>query len=417
VRRIVIVGGSLGGLRAAESVRRAGFTDEVLVIGAERWMPYDRPPLSKQLLAGQVEPESLEFPRRRSIQDVRWLLGVPVTGIDLDAQVVTLADGQELGWDGLVAATGLRPRRLDLPGPSVGRHALRAIEDATSLRAELVPGARVVVIGAGFIGCEVAATARGLGCSVQIVAPESEPLERALGVLVGAVFRARHEQHGVGFHLGRLPVGIEPAPGADRVGAVRLDDGTVLPADVVVEAVGCLPNVEWLRDTGLDLTDGVRTDGWLRAISSEGRACPHVVAVGDLARFPNALVDEVPRRVEHWSVPTETARRAGPALVAGLTGTPLSAEPFRPVPSFWSDQYGLRLQSFGTLVTADEVRLLQGDPAREFVAGYFRSGQLLGVAGIESMPELLRLRAEISHARKSATRPPTDVLGRMLMTE
>ncbi len=412
MQRVVVVGASLGGLRAAEAVRGAGFTGEVVVVGDERHLPYNRPPLSKEALAGEavIEAAGLEFRRRKSVDDVRWVLGNGASAGDLAARQVTLADGEVLDFDGLVAASGLRVRRLSLPAPDAGRHAVRTIEDAAALRRDLTAGARgpagagagaggparVVVIGAGFVGCEVAATARRLGCTVHVVAPEQVPMQRPLGIEVGAALQRRHEAQGVVFHLGRLPSSVL---GSDRVEAVVLDDGTRLDADVVVEALGCVPNTEWLSGNGLDLTDGVLTDGWLRALGLDGAAHGELVAVGDVARFPNALVDDVPRRVEHWSIPTDTAKRAGPALVAHLTGAPLDRAPFAPVPSFWSDQYGQRLQSFGSLGIADEIRLLEGDLDGDFVAGYFRASELVGVVGINCMPALM------SHRTALAARP------------
>ncbi len=396
-QRVVVAGASLGGLRAAEGLRAAGFSGEIVVVGDEPHLPYNRPPLSKEALAGDVPFESLEFRRRKGVADVVWRLGSPVAEAGLAAKEVVLADGSVLSFDGLVAATGLRVRRLTLPAPVGGRHALRTLEDAVSLRAELHPGTRVVVIGAGFIGCEVAATAVGLGCAVDVVAPEEVPMQRPLGTDVGGAMLRRHTAHGVRMHLGRLPAHVDASssdPG--RVGAVVLDDGTRLAADVVVEALGCVPNTEWLVPTGLDVSDGVRTDGWLRATDPEGHARSDVVAVGDVARFPNALFDDVSRRVEHWSIPTDTAKRAAPALVAGLTGADLDPAPFGPVPSFWSDQYGLRLQSFGALGIADTVKLLEGDLDGEFITGYERSGVLVGVVGIGLMKSLLGYRAEIA---------------------
>ncbi len=407
MQRIVVVGASLGGLRAAEAVRGVGFTGEVVVIGDEAHLPYNRPPLSKEALAGEavIEAAGLEFRRRKSVDDVRWVLGNGASACDLAARQVTLADGEVLDFDGLVAASGLRVRRLSMPAPEGGRHAVRTIEDAAALRRDLTAGGagggaagpvRLVVIGAGFVGCEVAATARGLGCTVHVVAPEQVPMQRPLGIEVGAAMRRRHEAQGVVFHLGRLPSSVL---GSDRVEAVVLDDGTRLDADVVVEALGCVPNTEWLSGNGLDLTDGVLTDGWLRALDLDGAAHGDLVAVGDVARFPNALVDDVPRRVEHWSIPTDTAKRAGPALVAHLAGAPLDPAPFAPVPSFWSDQYGHRLQSFGSLGIADEIRLLEGDLDGDFVAGYFRDATLVGVVGINCMPALM------SHRTALAARP------------
>ncbi|WP_088319361.1 NAD(P)/FAD-dependent oxidoreductase [Kineosporia sp. R_H_3] len=399
-QRVVVAGASLGGLRAAEGLRAAGFTGEVVVVGDEPHMPYNRPPLSKEALAGDLAFSALEFRRRKSVDDVTWRLGSAVAEASLGTREVILADGSVLPFDGLVVATGLRVRRLTLPAPEAGRYAVRTLEDAVALRADLRPGARVVVIGAGFIGCEVAATAVGLGCEVDVVAPEDVPMQRPLGPEVGAAMQRRHEAHGVRMHLHRLPAVVEArTTGADAdpglVGAVVLDDGTRLPADVVVEALGCVPNTEWLAATGLDIADGVRTDGWMRALDPEGHPRSDVVAVGDVARFPNALFDDVPRRVEHWSIPTDTAKRAAPALVAGLSGADLDPAPFAPMPSFWSDQYGARIQSFGSLGVADTVRVLEGDLDGEFVAGYERGGDLVGVVGVGLMPSLMKLRAEM----------------------
>jgi NADPH-dependent 2,4-dienoyl-CoA reductase/sulfur reductase-like enzyme len=396
-RRVLVAGASLGGLRAAEGLRANGFDGEIVVVGAEPHLPYNRPPLSKEALAGKVGFDALEFRRRAGVADVVWRLGCTVAEASLQAREVVLADGTVLAFEGLVVATGLRVRRLALPAPAGGRHALRTREDSAALGAELRPGARVVVIGAGFIGCEVAATAVGLGCQVHVVAPEQVPMQRPLGLEVGASMQRRHQARGVRMHLGRLPAVVEPAAGdAARVGAVVLDDGTRLPADVVVEALGCVPNTEWLATTMLDIADGVRTDGWLRAVEVDGGPRSDVVAVGDVARFPNALFDDVPRRVEHWSIPTDTARRAAPALVAGLAGRELDPAPFAPVPSFWSDQYGDRLQSFGAPGLGDAVELLEGDLDGDFVVAYRRAGALVGVAGIGLMASLLRLRSEIA---------------------
>jgi 3-phenylpropionate/trans-cinnamate dioxygenase ferredoxin reductase component len=416
-RRVVVVGAGLAGLRVAEAVRAAGHAGELVVVGDEPHLPYNRPPLSKEALVGGVTVESLEFRRRKSVDDVTWRLGTAAAEASLEAREVVLTDGTVLTYDGLAIATGVRARRLGLPAPSGGRHVVRTLEDAAALRAELVPGARVVLLGAGFIGCEVAATARGLGCQVDVVAPETVPMQRPLGLTVGAALLRRHEAHGVRFHLGRLPAVLHArghdarghdarghdARGDDpeRVGEVELDDGTRLACDVVVEALGCAANTEWLAETGLDLADGVRTDGWMRASTENGQVRPEVVAAGDVARFPNALFDDVPRRVEHWSIPTETGKRAGASLVSGLAGVDLDADPaavaFAPMPSFWSDQYGQRLQSFGSLgvADADGVQILDGDLGGDFVAGYHRDGQLVGVAGIGLMPRLLALRGEL----------------------
>jgi len=402
VARIVVVGAGVGGLRAAEALRAAGHDGELVVVGDEPRHPYQRPPLSKTLLAGGVEPDGLTIRRRKSVADVEWRLGVAVVRADLDARVLQLLTigpgdagaGDELAWDGLVIATGLRSKRLNLAGSATHRHAVRSLHDALELRAALVPGARVVIVGAGFLGCEIAASAVGLGCDVAVVAPEAEPMERQLGILVGAAMRRRHEDAGVRFHLGRLPVSLDPG-GA----GVALDDGTVLPADVVVEAVGSVPATDWLAGTDLDLTDGVLCDAWLRAVGSTGPRAD-VVAVGDVARFPHPLAGPPARRIEHWDMPPLTARRAAPALVAGLAGVALDPEPFAPVPSFWSDQYDVTIQSFGTPELADEVEVVEGNLRGPFLAAYRQAtpsgSRLVAAVGVGTMTGLLDLRAALA---------------------
>ncbi|MFF2509066.1 NAD(P)/FAD-dependent oxidoreductase [Streptomyces sp. NPDC058067] len=378
--RVVVAGASMGGLRAAEQLRAAGWTGAITVVGDEPHMPYNRPPLSKDVLAGAAPFESLAFTPRASTADVEWRLGTSVTAARLAERVVVLDDGTELPFDGLVVATGMRPRRLRCTGPTgpgSGRHTVRTLADARALRDELTrPGVRVVVVGAGFIGCEVAATAKGLGVAdITVVDPEPLPMLRPLGELLARSLHRRHEERGVRFALG---VGVARFEGEDRVTGVVLSDGSVLPSDVVVESVGSIANTEWLDGNGLDLTDGVLTDGHLRVGGH-----PHVVAVGDVARFPNARYDGVPRRVEHWSIPTDTAKHAAKTLMAHLAGTQAKAAPFAPLPTFWSDQHEFRLQSFGApaLGTAD-VRVLDGDPEGDVLVGYHADDRLVGVVAL-----------------------------------
>ncbi|MFD7876380.1 NAD(P)/FAD-dependent oxidoreductase [Streptomyces sp. NPDC059766] len=375
--RIVVVGASMSGLRAAEQLRAAGWTGTVTVVGDEPHMPYNRPPLSKEVLAGKAPFESLAFTPKAAAADVEWRLGTKAVAARLAERTVTLDDGSTLAYDGLVVATGMRPRRLRCPGPLAGRHTVRTIDDALALRSDLTrPGARVVVVGAGFIGCEVAATAVGLGVAeVTVVDPLPLPMVGPLGELLARALLARHEARGVRFALGAQVAGFE---GDGRVTGVVLADGTVLPADVVVESVGSVANVEWLDGNGLDLSDGVLTDEQLRV---GGR--PDVVAVGDVARFPNARYDGVPRRVEHWSIPTDTAKHAARTLVGRLTGADAEDAPFSPLPTFWSDQHEFRLQSFGApALGKDDVRVLEGDPGGDVLAGYHADDRLVGVVAL-----------------------------------
>jgi 3-phenylpropionate/trans-cinnamate dioxygenase ferredoxin reductase component len=409
-QRCVVVGASLAGMRAAEAVRKAGFAGEIVVIGDEPHMPYYRPPLSKDTLASAPGPvaadpagpdpvtctlATLAFRVPKNVQEAQWRLGRTVTAADLTARTVTLEDGEVLGWSGLVVATGLRPRRLSVPGPTLGRHVIRTLDDSLRLRAELVPAARLVVIGAGFIGCEVAASARTMGVEVDVVAPESVPAQRPLQTELGNALRRRHEEYGVRFHLGTVPTAFL---GQERVTGVVLSDGTELPADLVLEAVGCVPNVEWLEGNGLDLSDGVLCDNSLRV---EGR--PDIVACGDVAKFANPRFDDVPRRIEHWTLVTDTAKRAGLTLGRYLAGAEPAADPFAPLPTFWSDQYGLRLQSFGAVgLGAADVRVLEGDLDGEVAVGYHLDGRLVGVVLIGMAAHYPRFRSMIADVRQPA---------------
>ncbi|MFE4413660.1 NAD(P)/FAD-dependent oxidoreductase [Streptomyces sp. NPDC056821] len=374
---VVVAGASMAGLRAAEQLRAAGYPGPITLVGEEPHMPYNRPPLSKEVLAGKAAFESLAFRPRAAVADAEWRLGSRVAAADLDRRLVELDDGETLSYAGLVVATGMRPRRLRCPGPLRGRHTVRTIDDARELRAALTrPGVRVVVVGAGFIGCEVAATAVALGAAeVTVVDPLPLPMAAPLGELLAGALLERHEERGVRFALGTGVAGFE---GADRVTGVLLGDGTVLPADVVVESVGSVANTEWLDGNGLDLTDGVLTDEHLRVGSR-----PEVVAVGDVARFPNARYDGVPRRVEHWSIPTDTAKHAARVLAAHLGGADAGLDPFAPLPTFWSDQHDFRLQSFGAPgLGLGDVRILDGDPEGDVLAGYHRDGRLVGVVAL-----------------------------------
>jgi NADPH-dependent 2,4-dienoyl-CoA reductase/sulfur reductase-like enzyme len=456
-KHVTIVGAGLGGLRAAEQLRAAGHDGPITIIGAERHLPYNRPPLSKELLAHELLGggagdgsgaddlatlhQRVAFRRRASVADVTFRLGTDVTATDLSSGTLALADGETVRFDGLVAATGLRPRRLNVPGPAgpgSGRHVLRTLDDAAGLRAELraalkdaaapfpaspelsspaattiagLPLPRVVVVGGGFVGCEVACTALSLGCDVTVVEPAGPPMLRVLGEELAKSVQASHERAGISFVIGQAVIAYT---GQDRVTGVVLADGTdadgtgfygarvpggpasgglalagaVLPADLVVEAIGSIPNTEWLAGAGPDLTDGVLCDNSLAVVTS-ARPGAAACAVGDVARFPNPLFDDVPRRVEHWSMPTETARRAAATLHAKLAGNPSDTDPFRPLPSFWSDQGELRMWSFGSPGLADDVVIAEGDlrePGQGLLATYRRGGHLVGSVAVNLPP-------------------------------
>ena len=414
-QRALVVGAGLAGLRTAEALRAQGYPGEILVVGDEPWRPYNRPPLSKEALAGEFlaeltsegTHERLAYRVRKAAADVVWHLGARAARADLAQHRVELADGTSLEYDALVAATGVSARRLSVPGPppraAAGRHIVRTLDDAIALRAELLPGAGVVVIGAGFIGCEVAASARTLGCEVDCVAIDTLPMIRPLGPMLAAELQRRHEQHGVRFHLS---TGVTAFEGSQRVTGVSLTNGTVLPANLVVEALGSIPAVSWLAGHGFDLSDGVLTDGALRPAIDAGSpsVADGVAVVGDIARFPNPRFGHGAWRVEHWSVPTDTGRRAGAVLGGYLSGdaeryAAITSAPWEVLPSFWSDQYDVRLQSYGMpgLAEPDGVKVLDGDLHGECVVGYHREGQLVGVVGLGMLPRVNSYRDQIGY--------------------
>jgi NADPH-dependent 2,4-dienoyl-CoA reductase/sulfur reductase-like enzyme len=395
---VLIVGGSMGGLRTAEALRRSGYTGPVTVIGAELHAPYNRPPLSKDVLFAGVTLEAVAFPARAATADVEWMLGSRAATADLDNRTVTTDDGREHPWSALVIATGLRARRLPFP-PISGRHTVRTLDDAVALRHELSPGTRVVVVGSGFLGCEIAATARKLGCEVTIVSPSVEPMVRPLGRMLAAELRRRHERNGVEFRLGRT---VGEILGESRFEGVLLGTGETIEGDVLVEAIGSECNTGWLAETALDLEDGVLADTALRAVARRGGPRDDVYVVGDIARFPNLMFDGVPRRVEHWNIPTDTGRRAGAVLGAWLaadgTYEEEAAKKFSPMPAFWSNQFDVSLQAYGLpgLAGDEGIRILRGELDGDVAVGYYREQRLVGVVGLGFKSELLPFRLEIA---------------------
>ena len=394
---VVIVGASMGGLRVAEALRRFGYAGPITAIGDEPYAPYNRPPLSKEVLAKEVSHEAVAFAQRPATEDVNWVLGTRVVSADLDHKTVTDSNGDTHAYSALIAATGLRPKRLQVPnGDLAGRHAVRTLDDAIGLRAALVPGARVVILGAGFIGCEVAATARKLGCEVTVVSPGVHPIVRPLGVALAKEIQRRHEAEGVRF---LMKTTITDLIGTAHIEGVQLDSGEQLDCDVLVEAIGSHANTEWLEGTDIDITDGILTDNAMRAIRSDGTFHEDVFAIGDVARFPNPIFDDVARRVEHWNIPTDTAKRVGQILGAKLNSAEnwpsVLDEQFAPVPSFWSDQFEMHILAFGLLALADEVKLIAGEVEGDCVFGYYRAGTMVGVCGIGLRSTVQGYRAAI----------------------
>jgi 3-phenylpropionate/trans-cinnamate dioxygenase ferredoxin reductase subunit len=384
VRRVAVVGTSLAGLRAIETLRREGFDGRIVAIGAELHLPYDRPPLSKELLAGTAEPDDIIL-RKQGVDDldVDWTLGTPATALDAATRTLTLADGTTFEADGIVLATGSTPRRLPGQPDLDGVLMLRTLDDALALRHRLEARPRVVVIGAGFIGAEVAATCRGRGLDVTVLEALPQPMVRGLGPELGAVIADMHRDHGVDLRTG---VQVEAIEGDTCVERVRLGDGSTVDADIVLVAVGVTPDTGWLEGSGLRLDNGVVCD-------ASCRAAPGIVAAGDITRWPNALFDGELMRLEHWTNATEQGVHAARTLLAADRET----QPFAPVPFVWSDQYDRKIQTVG-LVSADaDQHTAHGSYAeRQFVSLFGRGGRIVGALGFNRPRQVMQYRRLIS---------------------
>lgn len=380
MERIVVVGASLAGLRAAEALRRRGFTGKLVLVGAEAHPPYDRPPLSKGFMTAAMPSAALAL-RQSARLEATWRLGVPAVSLDSSDHVVTLADGSRIRYDGLVVATGAEPRRLPgLTGQATGLHHLRTIDDALRLRAELVPGTRIVIVGGGFIGAELASTCRELGIAVTVVTP-LPMMVTALGQLSPAAAE-RARRHGVDVIEGIAVTGVEID---DRVRAVELADGSILPTDTAVIAIGVRPCTDWLVGSGAVIESGLVCDQTLAV-----RGLEDVVAAGDVACWPHRALGGQLLRLEHWTNATEQATAAADRLLSG------SGRPFAAVPSFWSDQFGVRLQGVGVTDRAEEVRVVEGSATGDnFVAEYWGAGELVGAIVAGNVRALLPYRREL----------------------
>ena len=383
MKSVAVVGASLAGLSAARALRAQGFDGTLTVIGAEARRPYDRPPLSKEFLAGDVGEDALALEADDDDLNAQWLLGVHATRLDAAAGAVHLDDGTTVRADGIVVATGARARSWPASARLAGVHVLRTVDDAIALRRELRPGARLVVIGAGFIGGEVASTAAKLGLHVTVVEAALAPLAGPLGVRLGAAVARLHTEHGT-----RLVCGAPVADltGRDRVTGVQLADGRRLAADVVLVGIGAIPNVEWLRNSPLQLSNGVVCD--------EGGATsiPNVVAVGDCAAWHEPCVGS-PHRVEHWTGALERPAIAVATLLAGGRHDGAPAKP----PYFWSDQYGRRIQFAGIAAPGDEITFEVGTLRDEsFLAVYRRGGEPVAVLGVDQPRLFTRLRRQLA---------------------
>ncbi|MGY6501567.1 MAG: NAD(P)/FAD-dependent oxidoreductase [Acidimicrobiales bacterium] len=384
MRSVAVVGASLAGHRAAQTLRREGFDGHITLIGDESHRPYDRPPLSKRVLAGELDEVAIGLERGDEL-DVEWRLGSVATSFDAARLVVGLDDGDQVSADGVILACGARPRTLPGAAGIGGVHTLRTLDDSLALRDVLAAGPdRLVVVGAGFIGAEVAATARTMGVDVTLVEALDRPLARVLPPVLGDLCADIHRDHGVDLRLG---VGVDGLEVGDdgAVRAVRLADGSVVDASVVVVGIGVIPNTEWLDGSGLTIDDGVVCD-------ATTLAAPGVVAAGDVARWPNPRFDET-MRVEHW----DNAVAMGPHAARRLLAGDGPGEPFAPVPWFWSDQYDRKIQLAGRVSAADVVEVVDGSTEeRRFVALVGRGDRLVGAFGMNRPAVVNRWMQRIS---------------------
>ena len=398
-RRIVVAGGGLAGVSAATRLRERGFDGELVMVGEESRRPYSRPPLSKQYLSGNLGSDQLTF-RADEALDAHWLLDTRMVGLDVERRSVELRGGEFLPFDGLVIATGVDAKRLpEAPTFSERVRTIRTLEDADAVRRAMhaARAHHVVILGGGFVGCELACTAREHGMDVTLVVHSAPLLRRVLGAQVGEVVGNIQRRAGVDVRLG-----VEISDWQDHGDGLRLrlGDGDVLDCDFVVLGLGSVPRTEWLRGSGLEVSDGVLCGPTCHAVDQWGRTMPHVVAAGDVARWPNPRFDAEPRRVEHLIHAVEMGQHAADALLRG----PGHAARFTPVPRFWSEQHGVRIQAVGVPALGKEVEIVEGSLRSErFVARYSRATpygpQTVAAVAFDMPLELLEYRDEIGRTR------------------
>jgi len=401
--RIVIVGASLAGLRGAEALREAGFSGHLTIIGDEQHEPYDRPPLSKQVLKGWVPAGNTKLPRLRTV-DAEWRLGVAATGLDRANRQVHLANGEKVPFDRLLIATGVRARQWPNPVEAAldGVCTLRTSEDAAHIQKRLAarPG-RVLVIGAGFIGSEVASICRELGIEVTVAERAASPLAGALGGVIGAIAGEIQREHGVDLRTGVSVAALEgDASGHVRRG--RLSDGTVVDADFVMASLGSIRNTEWLKDAGLATGFwGVGCDAGCRAFDINGVVTDNIFVAGDIARSPHVLFEYQFLSMEHWDNAVLGAQVAAHNMVNEET----NRRPHLLVPAFWSGQFGINIKSVGVPSFGDEIVFTQGSvKERRFAAAYGRRGRIVGAVTFDHGKWLEYYGAQI--ARSGSFPPP-----------
>ncbi|HYO02450.1 MAG TPA: FAD/NAD(P)-binding oxidoreductase [Mycobacterium sp.] len=384
---IVIVGGGLAALRTAEQLRRAEYTGPITLVSDEDHLPYDRPPLSKEVLRAETDDVVLKPAEFYDEKEITVRLGSGAASLDTEAQTVTLASGEVIGYDELVIATGLVPKRIPSFPDLEGVRVLRTLDESRALREHAGSARHAVVIGAGFIGCEVTASLRKLGVAVTLVEPQPTPLASVLGEQIGELVARLHRAEGVDVRCG---IGVTEVKGSGHVEKVVLSDGTELDADIVVVGIGSRPSTDWLEGSGVAVDNGVVCDVAGRT------SAPNVWAIGDVASWRDAAGHQV--RVEHWSNVAEQARAIVPAMLG--TDAPSAVV----VPYFWSDQYDVKIQCLGEPEPDDIVHVV-ADDGRKFLAYYERNGAVVGVVGGGMPGKVMKARGKIA-----AGAPIADVL-------
>jgi NADPH-dependent 2,4-dienoyl-CoA reductase/sulfur reductase-like enzyme len=398
MQTLAIVGASLAGLSAARAARAQGFTGRLVIIGDEEHRPYDRPPLSKDFLLGSITAEDLSLETETDDLDAEWLLGTRAVSLDASSKTISLANGQVVQADGIVIATGARARQLPALAGLSNVFSLRTLADAQSLAPELVPGSKMAVIGAGFVGAEVASSAASRGMDVTLVDTKPVPFAAQLGMEMGSVVGGLHTAKGV--RLISSAVIEDFYAGEGNVTGLRLGDGTFVAADVVVVGIGAEPNVEWLAGSGVQVDGGVLCDAMGRT------SVPGIVAVGDCAAWFDAAVDRH-RRVEHWTGALERAALA----VQGLLDDDAPAQPLKP-PYFWSDQHGVKIQFAGHSAGYDRLDVEAGDAAEHsLLAVYYREDVPVAVLGMNQPRLFTKWRRSLA---TSAPKPAAAVVPTVL---
>ncbi|MEV0681405.1 FAD-dependent oxidoreductase [Actinosynnema sp. NPDC050436] len=383
--RVVVAGGGLAGLRAGERLRELGFRGEIVIVSAERHLPYHRPALSKEAVNGELHASDLRLTISRELNAI-WRLGTAATHLEPDRRVVGLPGGEELGYDGLVIATGVEPRHLQgAPRQDQRIHVLRTVDDAIAIKQAInSTQGLVVVIGGGLIGCEMAASVKSMGRDVAIVSRSSTLLGSAVGKNIADTVTEAHRARGV-----RMAMGVKIRHWMPQAGgvAIHLSDGQVFFAAVVVIAVGASPSVAWLRGSGLVLEDGVLCEPTCHVVGGTD-----VVAAGDVAQWPNLRFGGRPRRVEHWLNAVEMGRAAAENLLAGRE----AARPFTPVPRFWTEQYGMRIQGSGLPSMGKDTTTLAGSRKdHRTITGFVDDGRLVGMVGLDAPTAMIKLSTEL----------------------